>query len=534
MKIFFFLKNIMLKIVSQRVIHHSAEIRQPSPLPGLIPQQVLQKFTSEVYTALPLQYPKYPKSEREPEADPTPTKRTDTKNPFKLKENHLEKLTDYILCANGQPWSTPQKYREMKESDDAARYQAKKKAHENTPPSIAGVLGLLIAPIVRHKSYMNHLLLVDFDANHLLILSKINALVCGSDWGGIQFLLPLTNMNYPAYGTSGYKQPSLNHTEAHRRILEMERAIADMVEYLNASVIGSQKSLRLIAVKNLADAYAVLFCTGHSTAAELISKVSPSTAVIPCQLGEEVKWLKDNRKLAIDNYLTELDWGLPLLGLFHSLLPSMGRLDNESDAYTVLVTIMAFLDKRASNYTASMESLLLYGANLTKYTASLQGLCNSFIGMGIKAGLQFTKSGRFHELDRDGKLLGSDGRVVSLGLDAIAPGREKWLLPFPMDSLDGGREIDKTDKTEKTEEIRAHMEEEQSLVTTMLSSLNLKAPPILNYAKIGNARVRKLFSDDSFELELTSILPPSASMPCAWYKPERVFAPEGASSSESE
>ena len=500
----------------------------------MIPQQVLQKFTSEVYTTLPLQYPQYPKSkpQSEPrEADPTPTKRTDTKNPFKLKENHLEKLTDYILCANGQPWSTPQKYRDMKGSDDAARYQAKKKSHENTPPSIAGVLGLLIAPIVRHKSYMNHLLLVDFSANHLLILSKINALVSGSDWGGIQLLLPLTNMNYPTYGTSGYKQPSLNHTEAHRRILEMERAIADMVEYLNASVIGSQKSLRLIAVKNLADAYAVLFCTGHSTAAELISKVSPSTAVIPCQLGEEVKWLKDNRKLAIDHYLTELDWGLPLLGLFHSLLPSMGRLDNESEAHTVLVTIMAFIDKRASIYTTAMEPFLLYGANLTKYTTSLQGLCNSFIGMGIKAGLQFTKSGRFHELDRDGKLLGSDGRVVSLGLDAIAPGREKWLLPFPVDSLDGGREID---KTEKTEEIRAHMEEEQSLVTMMLSSLNLKAPPILNYAKIGNARAKKLFSDDSFELKLTSILPPSASMPCAWYKPERVFAPEGASSSESE
>ena len=382
----------------------------------MIPQQVLQKFTSEVYTTLPLQYPEYPKSkpQSEPrEADPTPTKRADTKNPFKLKENHLEKLADYILCANGQPWSVPQKYREMKESDDAAKYQAKKKSHENTLPSIAGALALMIPPIVRHKSCMNHLLAVDFNRNHQLILSKINALVSagsGGDWSGIYLLLPHTNMNCPTYGISQYKpQPSLSHTEAHRRILEMEGAIADMVKYLNASVIGSQKSLRLIAVKNLADAYAVLFHTGNLISAELISKVSPSTAIIPCQLGEEAKWLNDNRKLAIDIFLTELDWGLPLLGLFHSLLPSLGKLDDESEAQTVLVTITAFLDKRASVYTKSMEPLLLYGAKLTQYTTALQRLCHSFTGMGIKAGLQFTKAGRFHELDRDGKLIGSDG-----------------------------------------------------------------------------------------------------------------------------
>jgi hypothetical protein len=227
--------------------------------------------------------------------------------------------------------------------------------------------------------------------------------------------------------------------------------------------------------------------------------------------------------------MTELDWGVPLLGLFHSLLPSIEKLDTESEAQTVLTTIKTFLDKRAHIYTKDIEPLLLYGARLTHYTTELQILLQKFVDLGKIAKIAITNAGHFHKLEKDGRVLGFDGRVVPLGLKATIPGQEEWLLPFPTQYKDI------VSDTGVKELCRAHAEEERKLVSNMLESLKLQPlPPLLSYMENGNTRVRKLLSSDSFYLNLTSILPPSASMPGAWYKPDAVFAPADAAETEDE
>jgi hypothetical protein len=508
------------------------------------PSEPPKSFTTEIYTSTPLQYPQavaYPpalpmKRPLEVLAEvlvKDPAKRTSdsrSKNPFQLKENHLDKLKDYIMCVNGQPWTPPSKYRAMGDLDDPASYQAKKRAHENAIPNIAETLMLLIPSIVRHKSYDKHLLGVNFTKSHKETLSKICALITGNSnttgpWEGIYLLLPRPNMKYPSYGNgASTPQAGLTHMEAYRRILRMEEANETMTRYIDAAIRGGYKSLRLIAAKHLADAHVVLTQTvpaiQFADSAELILKIVPSADKVASPLAEQIMWLKDNRKCLENPYpvLTELDWGVPLLALFHNLLESMKRLENELEAQTVLANIMAFLDKRGAIYAKAMEPMLLYGARLAQHTTALQTLCFNFTGLGIKGNVPFTHAGRFHELDKNGKLLGADGRVNPLGLEATIPGREKWLLPFPI-------ECSAIVADTKLTQLYAYLEEEKRLVASMLSDLNLQpGPPLLSYMAVGNANIKKLLSAGS--IQHTSILPPSASMPSAWYAPDVVFAAE--------
>jgi hypothetical protein len=507
------------------------EIHQPK-LPNL---PNLPKQSVSDYTSVPLQYPSatLPKKTKrtedfDPANDPKRTLGTlgtlgtldsRSKNPFQLKDNHLDKLKEYII--SWQPWNAPSKYRPMSELDDPATYEMRKKLHENAIPSIAEAAMLLIPSILRHKSYDKHLLAVDFTKSHKEILSRIGALVSGPDWEGIYLLLPRPNMNYSTYGKGINKpQAALSYIEALRRILKMEGANETMTKYLDAAIKGGQKALRLIAARHLADAYTVFNNSGFTDSMELIIKVVPSADKVSSPLEEEVKWLKDNRNLLNIQYpvLTELDWGVPILALIFSILGPMKQLESEIEAQTVLTTIVAFLDKRASIYTKAMDPILLYGAKLAQYTATLQILCFNFTGLGNKGNVPSTQAGRFHELDKHGKLLGTDGRVNSLGLNAVIPGREKWLLPFPSECI--AIVVD----PELKELCKSHLEEEKKLVSSMLEDLNLQPkPPLLTYMAIGNAKVKQLISGTKEQWEHTSILSPTASMPSAWYAPDLVF-----------
>ena len=434
-------------------------------------------------------------------------------NPFKLKDNELSR---YISCTSCQPWTPPQKYREMKESDDAAKYLAHKKAYENKPPSIANIITSLSPPIIRRSNCQGHLLLAGFTKGHQETLSRLYSLIrSDGEWGGIYMLLQRNNMIHTRYDMDPTQHSiSLNHVEAHRRILNMEKACADFTEYISETIEGAYACIRQLAMKPLADAYAVLK-SDHVQAAQRIAKFA-STA--PSDFTDRAEWLKGNRTAALTrkSILTELDWGLPLLGLFHSLSSSMDRLDEEKEAQMVLATITDFLDKRAMIYTKDVEPLVLYGIRLTEYTTQLQTLCRCFTGLGNKARVSLPRTG-FHELDRDGRVLGPDGRAAPLGLHTVIPGRERWLIPFPIVDIPG--------VTGAEELFIAHAKEEMDLVSAMLRDLKIKSPSILSYKKIGNERVKTLLSTDTFRLKNTSILPPSASMPSAWYQPDGIFAP---------
>ncbi len=317
----------------------------------------------------------------------------------------------------------------------------------------------------------------------------------------------------------------------------MEEACAELLQCLSATVESTHKQLLLMSANNLRDAFHILIShadgglgsgegfwssPGSAHAAEHIVKVSPSAATSQSSFTENMEWLKNNRKESLTRHcplLTELDWGIPLLGLLYSLLSPMGKLEDESEAQTVLATLMGFIDKRVYVYTRDIAPILLYGARLTQYTTNLQKLCHEFTCLGTKAGVPFTKAGRFYKMDRDGRLLGSDGRIISNGLNTTTAGSEKWLLPFPLEYINIVPEPGLQDLS------RIHAEEEMKLVTSMLDDLNLdQSAQILAYMDAGHARVKKLLAEDTSHFKFTRILPSSASTPDAWYDPNAVFA----------
>lgn len=194
------------------------------------------------------------------------------------------------------------------------------------------------------------------------------------------------------------------------------------------------------------------------------------------------------------------------------------------EAQTVLLTVMNFLDERADVYIKSIEPILLYGSRLTQYTSDLHNLCQNFIDLGKTNGVQivqFPNVGRFHNLDKEGMILGFDGRSFPMGVHAAIPGREKWILPFTAACDDIVSDMNVQDIC------KAHAMKELRLVTKMLEDLDIPPnPPILSIMADGNATIRELLSSDSHvsSFKHSSILPPTASMPDARSEPDKIFA----------
>ena len=198
----------------------------------------------------------------------------------------------------------------------------------------------------------------------------------------------------------------------------------------------------------------------------------------------------------------------------------MLSLDDEIEAVQVLLSISQYIDKRAAVYCKDLESILHYGARLTQFTSDLQILCQSFKGLGQ---VPFTTAGRFHELNVGGRLLGPDGRVIQSGLDrAPVVGRENWILPFPVECLGIVPDPDAKRLCERL------AEEDRVLICRMVDDLQAETgdstvPAILAYTNAGHDFVKRTLQNDSFRLNLTSVLPPSASLLTAWYEPDVVF-----------
>lgn len=327
----------------------------------------------------------------------------------------------------------------------------------------------------------------------------------------------MPNMVYCAkynFDTSSTPSPALNCIEAHRRLIKLEEACDTLTQYLSDVICGAHKSLRLMAQKHLADAYAVLVKPKEDkesavSAHEYIAKAVPSATTIASDFAERRKWLESNRKEALNRMgpvLTELDWGLPMLGLFHSLISSMRCLEDEIEAKTTFISIQTFLDKRAYVYVKDMEPILRYGGLLTQYTRDLQSLCQKFTGLGTMAKIHFPKTGHFHELDSHGRIVGSDGRILPLGIFSISQslaGREEWLLPFPEECC---KIVPDPNLKQITDD---HAEEERRLVVQMLMDLQIQViAPIMEIAAVGRGNVKRLLAEDNYKLNNTSILPP--------------------------
>lgn len=484
-------------------------------------------------------------------------------NPFKIRDNYREELKLFITCAKGNPWTIPKKFRDMQEGENIVEYIAQKREHELHFPDIVVAMIHMLPPIVRRNAAQTHLLLTELTESHRETLSKIFRTIQRrfAKWEGIYVLIQWATMaQQPRYDFKTSKPlccSTLNFLEAHRRILRMEEACAELTRYLAAVVASSPHTLRLLAPNHLADAHAILrdFRTqsnvpidtpisaptdtqtnaqtnAHANAqanaqinpAQLIANLFPSNPSSSSTFQDNLSWLKENRAEALTRhcqFFTELDWGIPLMAFFHSVLSSMMHLDDEFEASTVLMALMTFLDKRVHVYVKDMEPALVYGTRLTEHTRQLRILCHRFSCLGNKAGLDFPSVGQFHDLDRSGRLRAADGRVIPLGVLNPPQGRENWLLPFPESCANI------TPDPNRETMAKEHALEERGLVDRMLADLDLLPnSKLIQHAEAGRNRVRRILAEDTHEKRLTAILPPSASMLDAWYRPDKIFSVE--------
>jgi hypothetical protein len=285
-----------------------------------------------------------------------------------------------------------------------------------------------------------------------------------------------------------------------------------MTVYLEAVLVATNKTPRVIAPKSLSDAHAIIYASNPcSPALENTLSLTPSATLL-----EQAEWFKANRAAALTRFcpfLSELDWGTGLLGLLWSLRNSLIALDTEEEAQSVLTTLMAFIDRRTHVYLKDMQPILYYGYRLTPPAQTLQGLCEKFKGLSQ---VPFPTAGHVHVFDAKGRLLSPDGQVISMGLDLVPFGREDWLLPFA-ETAPPDPEVETI--------CNALAAEEDFLVDRMLSDLELdRSAPLFLFKETGHNRIRAMLQVDNFSLNLTSVLPPSAAMPEAWYEPEKVFA----------
>jgi hypothetical protein len=453
-------------------------------------------------------------------------------NPFRLRPNFHDELKRFLLTT--RPWNEPLKFREMAADDDLAAYWHEKRQFENRPPAIAAALIHLIPAIARRSECQGHLLTLELQEPHREALGKIYKLLRKTwFWDGIYTLLQWPNMQLQSYGFNCDKphHPSLNPIEAHRRILKLEGAVAEMADYLAAAVdAGKKHGLRNIAWRDLADAVIVLsarhpvLSARHSDAADTIIAILPQQYKQPCPLSIQLDWLEANRAASLEHhtpFLTELGWGLGLLGLLYSLRASMDRLDTQEEAESILTSLMAFNDRRSYVFAKDMEPILLYGARLTQYTAAVRDLCERFTGLGQ---VPLTPAGKFYELDVKGRLIGPDGAVVRNGLEG-APKNPPRILPFPIECA----------SLQPIPDLKAVCADlvatEGRLISDMLAGLGIDpatpaACPAVAMAISGQARINALLASDSHALNKTSVLPPSASLPGAWFEPAVVFSTE--------
>ena len=552
-------------------IVENPEIRQPSPLPGMIRPNPSPRTTSQ-FSLAPLTHSNFkPINEFKPlpaivlspaSPNPTPnlldlaprsasdcaaprkrpadeveygpskaTKRLDyespkepRENPWDLKSNHLEDLIKFLCKA--KPWNQPLKYRDILPGEKPTSHHNKKKADENKHSDIAIAMTNIIPRISRRFDGLSTILSLEISDQHRSTLKKLIGYFHCTETGGVFTTLQWPNMNSLCYSLKAVApfKKSFNAIEIHRRTMNIEEAVEGIAHYLESAICEGRSTLRSVAPMDLVNAYTVLKHNApvatKTPAMELILEIIPldDFSKFETTLHELASQLKECRAQALTRhcpFLNELGWGAGLLAMLYSVLGPLKHLDTEMEAENVLSTVMAFVNRRNDTYIKDLEPALLYGSRLTAFTTEIHNLCNKFNALKPTPP---DLAGKFHDVDSNGRILKADGLPASMGMLKPPAGRENWLLPIPAEFLD-------TVPDPQTEAIcQSMVSDEQRLIDAMLSDLGITNSPLIAHMHAGNARIKALLQADRPGLNLTSVLPPSASLPTAWFEPDVVFA----------
>lgn len=445
-------------------------------------------------------------------------------NPWDLKPNHLDEVKSFL--SKSKPWNQPTKYRDILPEEKPTTHHNKKKAAENKHPAVILAATGFIPRIVRRDDGLSTILSLEISDNHRSKLRNLASYFNCAETGGVFTLLQWTNMNslcYSLKAATPFKK-SFNAIEIHRRLMKIEGAVEDIANYLEAAICEGRSTLRSVAPMDLVGAYTVLKFNAPSAtktpAMELILEIIPSDdfSKFETTLHELASQLKECRAKALTRhcpFLNELGWGVGLLAMLYSMLGPLQHLDEEVEAENVLSMIMAFVNRRNDAYIKDLELALLYGSRLTTFTTYIREICYKFNALKPTPP---DLAGKFHDVDSSGRILKADGLPASMGMLKPPAGRENWLLPFPI-------EFWATVPDPQAEAIcQSMVDDEQRLIDTMLSDLGITNSPLIAHMHAGNARIKALLQADRPGLNLTSVLPPSASLPTAWFEPDVVFA----------
>ena len=467
-------------------------------------------------------------------------------NPFTLKDNREEQLK-LTLRTTKACWNPPlPRFRGKNDTEDLQQYVDKRKTYFNRLlPKIAGIMGLFMPEIMRRSDPENKLLLLELSQSHLVILQKLYKWHHEGSWKGMMALFP-----YPSLESSKYDfnlqqgHPSASVLEAHRRVLELERACHDLTDYLCQSM-SKIEYMNGFTEKHLKFSIAAISAGGGLFGAgEAFWTPPPSNLIamerltkaysgdVSCQMADDSLWLHKNRPAAFTRTYavpTELCWGMPLLALLFKHQCTLAHLDEEDKALAMHTLFEEEVAERIKVYAMDMQHLLCYGSRLTRYVRDLYKLCNDHyetLGRipGLKHRLSLPTNCRLLTINQEGKMIAPNGQPSSLGHFALpepSPANQnRQPLPFPdiYSSL-------QTDEKLLGELVAARLDKENALIRDMLMSLfgSEDDTNTITVMLRGRRNALRRMQEDSHQAKLTSILPPTASMPSALYEPEQLF-----------
>ena len=473
-------------------------------------------------------------------------------NPFTLNSRR-EELLKLFLGTSKPCWNAPLlPFRAKGSAEDLQHYMDERKAYLNrVAPKIANIMHLFIPGIMRKSDTTGSLLLASLSPSHLDTLGKLFQWYKASGWKGLMALYPWNFLECTRYdfnfqdGMHLSIHPSASILEAHRRVLELERTCHDLTDYLCKSITKTE-AIRMFPMQHLKLALtsimagAGLFGSGKefwSPAPSNLQAIDKLTKAlgnvdVSSSMADDCLWLHGNRDIAFTRtytVMTELDWGVPLLALCYKHQSMLTHLESEEKAVAMLRLFEEDARERISLYIMDLEPLLLYGGRLTRYTQSLYDLCKAHFGIaakipGSKCKLTFPGNCKILNINQEGKLIGPDGQPTNTGHFSLpeatlADGDSRPPLPFPLSCCD----ILPNEQRKNLADSR--IAKEERLLREMLTIVNGSPdePRTISVMHSGLQNALRRLKDDSHQARLTSIFPPTASMPSASYMPEQLF-----------
>jgi hypothetical protein len=324
-------------------------------------------------------------------------------NPFTLNTRR-EELLKLFLGTSKACWNPPLlPFRARGSSEDLQHYMDERKAYHNrVAPKIANIIHLYIPAIMRKSDSGSSLLLASLAPAHLNTLNKLYQWYKASGWKGVMALYPWNFLECTRYDFNFQDgiHPSASILEAHRRVLELERACHDLTDYLCKSITKTE-CIRMFPMQHLKLALACITAgaglfgvgkdywapaPGNFVAVERITQALGNTDV-SSSMADDAVWLHRNRHVAFTRHYTvatELDWGMPLLTLCFKFQATLAHLDEEEKAQCMLKLFNEDVRERIGLYIMDLEPLLLYGGRLTRYAQNLHELCKTHSGIVAK------------------------------------------------------------------------------------------------------------------------------------------------------